>query len=429
MPVFQFIGSIIVDVKQYMQQLGQQARAAGREISKAESGRKNNALLKIAEAIATGSAEIASENRKDLEAGKQNGMDPASLDRLELTPARIQAMIEGLKQVAALPDPVGEITNLNYQPSGIQVGQMRVPLGVIGIIYESRPNVTVDAAALCLKSGNACILRGGSESIHSNRAIAVCIASGLAKAGLPQQAVQVVETTDRAAVGELITMKDYVDVIVPRGGKSLIERISGEATIPVIKHLDGICHVYIDSKADIDKAVAIAMNAKTHRYGVCNAMETLLVAESIAATVLPILAEQYTAKNVELRGCLKTCSLIKNAVRATEEDWHTEYLAPILAIKIVADIDEAIAHINHYSSAHTEAIVTEDYTLARRFLREVDSSSVMVNASTRFADGFEYGLGAEIGISTDKLHARGPVGLHGLTSLKFIVLGDGHIRQ
>ncbi|TCV85447.1 MULTISPECIES: glutamate-5-semialdehyde dehydrogenase [Methylomonas] len=412
-----------------MQQLGQQARAAGREISKAESGRKNNALLKIAEAIAAGSAEIASENRKDLEAGKQNGMDPASLDRLELTPARIQAMIEGLKQVAALPDPVGEITNLNYQPSGIQVGQMRVPLGVIGIIYESRPNVTVDAAALCLKSGNACILRGGSESIYSNRAIAAAIASGLAEAGLPQQAVQVVETTDRAAVGELITMKDYVDVIVPRGGKSLIERISAEATIPVIKHLDGICHVYIDGKADIDKAVAIAMNAKTHRYGVCNAMETLLVAESIAATVLPILAEQYTAKNVELRGCLKTCSLIKNAVRATEEDWHTEYLAPILAIKIVADIDEAIAHINHYSSAHTEAIVTEDYTLARRFLREVDSSSVMVNASTRFADGFEYGLGAEIGISTDKLHARGPVGLHGLTSLKFIVLGDGHIRQ
>ncbi len=418
-----------MDVKQYMQQLGQQARAAGREISKAESGRKNDALLKIAEAIAAGSAEIAGENRKDLEAGKQNGMDAASLDRLELTPARIQAMIEGLKQVAALPDPVGEITNLNYRPSGIQVGQMRVPLGVIGIIYESRPNVTVDAAALCLKSGNACILRGGSESIHSNRAIAVCIASGLAEAGLPQQAVQVVETTDRAAVGELITMKDYVDVIVPRGGKSLIERISAEATIPVIKHLDGICHVYIDGKADIDKAVAIAMNAKTHRYGVCNAMETLLVAESIAATVLPILAEQYTAKNVELRGCLKTCSLIKNAVRATEEDWHTEYLAPILAIKIVADIDEAIVHINTYSSAHTEAIVTEDYTLARRFLREVDSSSVMVNASTRFADGFEYGLGAEIGISTDKLHARGPVGLHGLTSLKYIVLGDGHIRQ
>ncbi|WKJ92669.1 glutamate-5-semialdehyde dehydrogenase [Methylomonas montana] len=412
-----------------MQQLGQQARQAGREISKADSGRKNDALLKIAEAIAAGSTELAVENRKDLQAGQDSGMDSASLDRLELTPARIEAMIEGLKQVAALPDPVGEISNLSYRPSGIQVGQMRVPLGVIGIIYESRPNVTVDAAALCLKAGNACILRGGSESIHSNRAIAACIAKGLAKAGLPQQAVQVVETTDRAAVGKLITMKEFVDVIVPRGGKSLIERISAEATIPVIKHLDGICHVYIDGKADLDKAVAIAMNAKTHRYGVCNAMETLLVAESIAAKVLPILAEQYAAKGVELRGCLKTCSLIPNAVRATEEDWHTEYLAPILAIKIVADMDEAIVHINQYSSAHTEAIVTEDYSLARRFLREVDSSSVMVNASTRFADGFEYGLGAEIGISTDKLHARGPVGLHGLTSLKFIVLGDGHIRQ
>jgi len=422
-------GSQAVDINTYMQQLGQQARQAGREISKADSGRKNDALLKIAEAIAAGSTELAVENRKDLQAGQDSGMDSASLDRLELTPARIEAMIEGLKQVAALPDPVGEISNLSYRPSGIQVGQMRVPLGVIGIIYESRPNVTVDAAALCLKAGNACILRGGSESIHSNRAIAACIAKGLAEAGLPQQAVQVVETTDRAAVGKLITMKEFVDVIVPRGGKSLIERISAEATIPVIKHLDGICHVYIDGKADLDKSVAIAMNAKTHRYGVCNAMETLLVAESVAPKVLPILAEQYTAKGVELRGCLKTCSLIPNAVRATEEDWHTEYLAPILAIKIVADIDEAIAHINQYSSAHTEAIVTEDYSLARRFLREVDSSSVMVNASTRFADGFEYGLGAEIGISTDKLHARGPVGLHGLTSLKFIVLGDGHIRQ
>jgi glutamate-5-semialdehyde dehydrogenase len=419
----------MMDVKHYMQQLGRQARQAGREISKADSGRKNLALLKIADAIAANSAQLAEENRKDLDAGKANGLDAASLDRLELTPARIAAMIEGLKQVAALPDLVGEISNLNYRPSGIQVGQMRVPLGVIGIIYESRPNVTVDAAALCLKAGNACILRGGSESIHSNRAIAACISQGLADAGLPQQAVQVVETTDRAAVGELITMKEFVDVIVPRGGKSLIERISGEATIPVIKHLDGICHVYIDGKADIDKAVAIAMNAKTHRYGVCNAMETLLVAESIAARILPILAEQYAVKGVELRGCLKTCSLIPAAIRATEEDWHTEYLAPILAIKIVADMDEAIAHINNYSSAHTEAIVTEDYTLARRFLREVDSSSVMVNASTRFADGFEYGLGAEIGISTDKLHARGPVGLHGLTSLKFIVLGDGQIRQ
>ena len=418
-----------MDIKQYMQQLGQQARQAGRAISKAETSQKNRALLSIAEVIAAGSADLVIENQKDLQAAKDNGMDAASLDRLQLTPARIEAMIEGLKQVAALPDPVGEISGLSYRPSGIQVGQMRVPLGVIGIIYESRPNVTIDAAALCLKAGNACILRGGSESIHSNRAIAACIAQGLAAADLPQQAVQVVETTDRAAVGELITLKEFVDVIVPRGGKSLIERISAEATIPVIKHLDGICHVYIDAKADIEKAVAIAVNAKTHRYGVCNAMETLLVSEAIAGQVLPILAEKYREKAVELRGCLKTCSLIPDCVRAKEEDWQTEYLAPILSIKVVAGIDEAIAHINQYSSAHTESIVTEDYTLARRFLREVDSSSVMVNASTRFADGFEYGLGAEIGISTDKLHARGPVGLHGLTSLKFIVLGDGHIRQ
>ncbi|MEY4210462.1 MAG: hypothetical protein RLZ92_842 [Pseudomonadota bacterium] len=418
-----------MDIKQYMQQLGQQAKQAGRAISKAETSQKNRALLSIAKAISASSFELMVENQKDLQAAKDNGMDAASLDRLQLTSARIEAMIEGLEQVAALPDPVGEISGLNYRPSGIQVGQMRVPLGVIGIIYESRPNVTIDAAALCLKAGNACILRGGSESIHSNRAIAACIAQGLAAADLPQQAVQVVEITDRAAVGELITLKEFVDVIVPRGGKSLIERISAEATIPVIKHLDGICHVYIDAKADIEKAVAIAVNAKTHRYGVCNAMETLLVSEAIAGQVLPILAEKYREKAVELRGCLKTCSLIPDCVRATEEDWQTEYLAPILSIKIVADIDEAIAHINQYGSAHTESIVTEDYTLARRFLREVDSSSVMVNASTRFADGFEYGLGAEIGISTDKLHARGPVGLHGLTSLKFIVLGDGHIRQ
>ncbi|MDT4329637.1 glutamate-5-semialdehyde dehydrogenase [Methylomonas sp. MV1] len=419
----------IVDVTRYMQQLGKQARQAGREISKADTGRKNLALVKIAEALAANADTLIAENAKDLQAGQANGLDAASLDRLDLTPARIEKMVEGLTQIAALPDPVGEITNLSYRPTGIQVGQMRVPLGVIGIIYESRPNVTVDAAALCLKAGNACILRGGSEAIHSNRAIAACIAQGLAEAGLPQQAVQVVETTDRAAVGALVTMKEFVDVIVPRGGKSLIERISAEATIPVIKHLDGICHVYIDVKADLDKAVAIALNAKTHRYGVCNAMETLLVAESVAGAVLPILAEQYAAKGVELRGCLKTCSLIPGAVRASETDWHTEYLAPILSIKIVSGIDEAIDHINTYSSAHTEAIVTEDFTLARRFLREVDSSSVMVNASTRFADGFEYGLGAEIGISTDKLHARGPVGLHGLTSLKYIVLGDGHIRQ
>ncbi|MGZ4956720.1 MAG: glutamate-5-semialdehyde dehydrogenase [Methylobacter sp.] len=418
-----------VDIKEYMQTLGRQARKAGREISRTESGKKNLALLKIAEAIENSHELLIAENRKDLEAGKSNGLDAALLDRLELKSSGIQAMVEGLKQVAALPDPVGEISDLSYRPSGIQVGQMRVPLGVIGIIYESRPNVTVDAAALCLKSGNACILRGGSEAIHSNQAIAACISQGLEAAGLPVEAIQIVATADRAAVGELITMDQYVDVIVPRGGKSLIERISKDATIPVIKHLDGICHVYIDDKADIDKAIKIAVNAKTHRYGVCNAMETLLVAESIAAKVLPLLAEQYSAKGVELRGCLKTCSLIPNCIRATEEDWNTEYLAPILSIRIVDGIDQAMEHINQHSSGHTEAIVTEDYTLARRFLREVDSSSVMVNASTRFADGFEYGLGAEIGISTDKLHARGPVGLKGLTSLKYIVLGDGHIRQ
>ncbi len=418
-----------MDIKAYMQSLGLQARKAGREISRADSGKKNQALLKIAEALETNQALLISENQKDLDAGQQNGLDAASLDRLAITPKGVQSMIEGLKQVAALPDPVGEISDLNYRPSGIQVGQMRVPLGVIGIIYESRPNVTVDAAALCLKSGNACILRGGSEAIHSNQAIAACITQGLEAAGLPVEAVQIVATPDRDAVGELITMKEYVDVIVPRGGKSLIARISKDATIPVIKHLDGICHVYIDDKADIDKAIKIAINAKTHRYGVCNAMETLLVAEGIAAKVLPLLADIYLEKGVELRGCLKTASLIPHCTRATEEDWHTEYLAPILSIKIVHDIDEAIQHIGKYSSSHTEAIVTEDYTRARRFLREVDSSSVIVNASTRFADGFEYGLGAEIGISTDKLHARGPVGLKGLTSLKFIVLGDGHIRQ
>ncbi|TAL45226.1 MAG: glutamate-5-semialdehyde dehydrogenase [Methylovulum sp.] len=418
-----------MDIKDYMQDLGLKARTAGREISRTESGKKNLALLEIAKAIDSNRELLALENQKDLAAGKQNGLDAAALDRLALTPKAIETMIEGLKQVAALPDPVGEITDLSYRPSGIQVGQMRVPLGVIGIIYESRPNVTVDAAALCLKSGNACILRGGSEAIHSNQAIAACITQGLEAAGLPVSAVQVVATADRAAVGELITMKQYVDVIVPRGGKSLIERISKEASIPVIKHLDGICHVYIDDSADIDKAVAIAVNAKTHRYGVCNAMETLLIAENIAVRVLPLLAKIYLGKGVELRGCLKTCSLIPECIRATEQDWHTEYLAPILSIRIVDGIDEAMAHINHYSSQHTEAIVTENYTLARRFLREIDSSSVMVNASTRFADGFEYGLGAEIGISTDKLHARGPVGLKGLTSLKFIVLGDGHIRQ
>ncbi len=418
-----------MNIETYMAQLGRNARQASREMSRAETGRKNQALINIAEALQANRETLQAENRKDLENGKNNGLDSALLDRLELKNTTIDSMIDGLKQVAALADPVGSMTDLNYRPSGIQVGQMRVPLGVIGIIYESRPNVTVDAAALCLKSGNSCILRGGSEAIHSNQAIAACVTEGLKQAGLPEAAVQVVETTDREAVGALITMDQYVDVIVPRGGKGLIERISRDATIAVIKHLDGICHVYIDNDADVDKAINIALNAKTHRYGVCNAMETLLVGETIAARVLPSLAQQYREKGVELRGCLKTCSLVPDCIRATEDDWKTEYLAPILSIRIVSGIDEAIEHINQYSSAHTESIVTENYTLARRFLREVDSSSVMVNASTRFADGYEYGLGAEIGISTDKLHARGPVGLHGLTTLKYVVLGDGHIRQ
>ncbi|MEY4768913.1 MAG: hypothetical protein RL637_1552 [Pseudomonadota bacterium] len=416
-------------IKAYMHTLGQQARLASRVIGSAATQQKNQALLAIAEVIEQQRSAITLANQQDLTLAQNNGLDAASLDRLTLTPARISAMVEGLKQVAALPDPVGEISQLRYRPTGIQVGQMRVPLGVIGIIYESRPNVTIDAAALCLKAGNACILRGGSESLHSNQAIANCINQGLQTVALPTETVQIVATTDRAAVGELITLKQFVDVIVPRGGKSLIERISQEATIPVIKHLDGNCHVYIDTEADIAKAIKIALNAKTHRYGVCNAMETLLVSESIAEKILPLLANEYQKFGVELRGCFKTCQLIPNAILATETDWFTEYLAPILAIKIVKSIDDAIEHINHYGSAHTDSIVTENYTLARRFLREVDSSSVMVNASTRFADGFEYGLGAEIGISTDKLHARGPVGLEGLTTLKFIVLGDGHIRQ
>ncbi|VUD53174.1 Gamma-glutamyl phosphate reductase [Thalassocella blandensis] len=419
---------IMTSVKEYMQTLGQQARAASRAMLSANTGMKNNALLAIAEAIDTARDEITRENARDLEQGRAVGLDAALLDRLELTPARIDGMIEGLQQVAALPDPCGEITDLKYRPSGIQVGKMRVPLGVVGIIYESRPNVTIDAASLCLKSGNATILRGGKEAIHSNQAIAKCIEQGLVKAGLHPQAVQVIETTDREAVGELITMPQYVDVIVPRGGKGLIERISQDAKVSVIKHLDGICHVYIDAKADLDKAFNIALNSKTHRYGVCNAMETLLVAEPVASQILPRLAQAYADKQVELRGCSKTRAII-TANEASEEDWSTEYLAPVLSIKVVADIDEAITHINQYSSQHTESIVTEDYTLARRFLAEVDSSSVMVNASTRFADGFEYGLGAEIGISTDKIHARGPVGLEGLTSQKWVVLGDGHIRQ
>ena len=417
-----------MNIKEYINELGQKARIAGREISKAESGKKNLALLKIADQIENNRDLLIQENQKDLAAGRQNDLEAALLDRLELTSGRIDAMIEGLKQVAALPDPIGDISELSYRPSGIQVGKMRVPLGVIGIIYESRPNVTIDAAALCLKSGNACILRGGSEAIHSNQAIANCIYKGLQEAEMSVDTVQVVKTTDREAVKELITMDQNVDVIIPRGGKGLIERISKQATVPVIKHLDGICHVYIDGKADIEKAVDIAFNAKTQRYGVCNTMETLLVDESIAPKVLPLLANKYQKENVELRGCLKTCSLIPGCKRAADEDWQTEYLAPVLSIRIVSGLDEAIEHINQYSSAHTEAIVTEDYSRARRFLREVDSSSVMVNASTRFADGFEYGLGAEIGISTDKLHARGPVGLEGLTSVKYIVLGDGHIR-
>lgn len=418
----------VLAVKAYMTELGRNARAAARVVASASTGVKNQALLAIADALNNARDTLAIENRKDLEAGEANGLDAAILDRLALKPSTIDGMIEGLRQVAALADPCGAITDLNYRPTGIQVGKMRVPLGVVGIIYESRPNVTIDAASLCLKSGNAAILRGGSESIHSNRAIAQCLQTGLKAAGLPANVVQVVETTDRAAVGELITMAEYVDVIVPRGGKSLIERVSREAKVPVIKHLDGICHVFIDSKADLDKAFAIALNAKTHRYGVCNAMETLLVDEAVAADILPRLAAAYGEKQVELRGCEKTLKLI-NANPATEEDWATEYLAPILAIKIVSGLDEAIDHIARYSSQHTDAIVTEDFTRARRFINEVDSSSVMVNASTRFADGFEYGLGAEIGISTDKIHARGPVGLEGLTSQKWIVLGDGHIRQ
>ena len=416
-------------IKQQMQTLGQQARAASRVMAAADTHAKNAALMGALAAIDSTRDELVAANARDLKAGQDKGLEPAMLDRLQLTPARIDTMLEGLRQVAALADPIGEITDMRYRPSGIQVGRMRVPLGVIGIIYESRPNVTVEAASLCLKSGNATILRGGSEAIHSNQAIADCIRQGLASAGLPATAVQLVATTDRAAVGEMITMPEYVDVIVPRGGKGLIERISRDARVPVIKHLDGICHVYIDDGADMTKAVNIALNAKTHRYGVCNAMETLLVAESMAETVLPKLEQVYSDYGVELRGCDKTRAILPSAEAASEEDWRTEYLGPILAIKVVADIDEAIAHINTYGSQHTDTIVTEDYSRGRHFLREVDSSSVMINASPRFADGFEYGLGAEIGISTDKIHARGPVGLEGLTSQKYVVLGDGHIRK
>ncbi|MBI5658328.1 MAG: glutamate-5-semialdehyde dehydrogenase [Nitrosomonadales bacterium] len=416
------------NIKAYMQQTGQQARAASRVMAQAGTNAKNRTLEFIAQAIADSAGWLIAENARDVATARANGLDSASVDRLTLTEKTIRSMAEGLRQIAQLPDPIGEISDLKYRPSGIRVGRMRVPLGVIGIIYESRPNVTADAAGLCLKSGNAAILRGGSEAIHSNQAIAACVHTGLRAAGLPETAVQVIATPDRAAVGELITMREYVDVIVPRGGKSLIARIAEEARIPVIKHLDGICHVYIDDEADLGKAIHIADNAKTQRYGVCNAMETLLVAQSVAAKVLPPLCRIYLDKGVELRGDEASRKLVAEMKAATEEDWRTEYLAPILSVRVVAGLDEAIAHINTYGSQHTDTIVTENYSKAMRFLREVDSSSVMVNASTRFADGFEYGLGAEIGISTDKIHARGPVGLEGLTSQKFIVLGSGQIR-
>ena len=416
-------------IDSYMTAVGQRARAASRIVGRAETRAKDAALLAIAAALETAEESLLAENRKDMDAGRASGLEPALLDRLEITSKGVKAMAQGLREVAAQFDPIGEITDLKYRPSGIQVGKMRVPLGVIGIIYESRPNVTADAAALCLKAGNAAILRGGSDALHTNRAIAGCIQQGLAAAGLPGDAVQVIDTADRAAVGALIRMSEYVDVIVPRGGKGLIERISQEARVPVIKHLDGVCHVYIDDRADLDKAVTVAYNAKTQRYGTCNTLETLLVAEGVAAQILPVLGKMYQDAGVELRGCPRTCEWLPGIIQAAEDDWYAEYLAPILAIRVVKDMDDAMAHIATYGSAHTDAIVTEDYSRARRFLREVDSSSVMVNASTRFADGGEYGLGAEIGISTDKLHARGPVGVEGLTTLKFVVLGDGHIRQ
>jgi glutamate-5-semialdehyde dehydrogenase len=417
-----------MDVPTYMHGVGREARSASRLIAKADTATKNHALERIAQAIERTAQTLIEANARDVEAARSKGLDSAAIDRLTLTEKAVFAMADGLTQIAKLPDPVGEIMNMRYRPSGIQVGQMRVPLGVIGIIYESRPNVTADAAALCLKSGNAAILRGGSEAIHSNQAIAACVHEGLKAAGLPESVVQVIETTDRAAVGELITMQDYVDVIVPRGGKSLIERLQRESRIPMIKHLHGVCHVYIDDRADIDKAIRIADNAKTQRLGTCNTMETLLVARGIAKQVLAPLAKIYLEKGMELRGDDASRAIVPQMKAATEEDWYTEYLDAILAVRIVEGLDEAIDHIATYGSQHTDAIVTEDLTRARRFLREVDSSSVMVNASTRFADGYEYGLGAEIGISTDKIHARGPVGLEGLTSLKWVVMGDGHIR-
>ena len=415
-----------LNIKLYMQELGRNASAAATAMARADTKTKNAALLTIAERILAQQTAILGANAEDTKAG--TNLDPALKDRLELNARRVQAMADGLREVAALVDPIGEITDLRYRPSGIQVGSMRVPLGVVGIIYESRPNVTADAAALCLKAGNAVILRGGSEAIRSNKAIAACIHEGLDAAGLPRAAVQIVETTDRAAVGELVAMKEYVDLIVPRGGKGLIEVVSSEARIPVLKHLDGVCHVYIDDRADVDKAVKVAFNAKCQRYGTCNTMETLLVHERVAKSIFAQLIPLYEREKVELRGCDKTCQLVPSAKPATEEDWRTEYLAPILSIRVINGLDEAIDHIRRYGSAHTDSIMTEEVSRARRFLTEVDSSSVMVNASTRFADGFEYGLGAEIGISTDKFHARGPVGLEGLTTKKWIVIGDGHIR-
>ncbi|MBT5700658.1 MAG: glutamate-5-semialdehyde dehydrogenase [Gammaproteobacteria bacterium] len=416
----------------YMRTLGAEARKAAVQICRASTETKNEALLAIGEAILAKRSALMFANEQDLESGRKNGLSDPMLDRLTFTAERFETMVEGLRQVAALKDPVGEITEMSYQPSGLQIGKMRTPLGVIGIIFESRPNVTIDAASLCLKSGNAAILRGGSESIHSNLGLAGCIELGLESVGLPAAVVQVVKDTDRKYVGELITMNEFVDVIVPRGGNSLVGRITSEATIPVIKHLDGICHVYIDKDADLEKAYAIAINAKTHRYAVCNAMETLLVSADVAADILPRLAAGYQEHGVELRGCDKTISIIGSKAQissAKDSDWREEYLAPILSIRTMDSVEDAVMHINHYGSKHTDAIVTENYTTARQFLREVDSSSVMVNASTRFSDGFEYGLGAEVGISTDKLHARGPVGLEGLTSQKYVVFGDGQIRQ
>ncbi len=417
-----------LDLPAYMRDVGERARAAARVLARAGTQTKNAALDAIAAALVRDTERLLAANAHDVTGARATGNDAAFIDRLTLKLSTIHAMADGVRQIASLPDPVGEITDLKYRPTGIQVGRMRVPLGVVGIVYESRPNVTVDAAALCLKSGNACILRGGSEALHSNQAIAASVHEGLRDAGLPDDTVQLVGTSDRAAVGLLVTMHKYVDVLVPRGGKSLIQRVSDEATVPVIKHLDGVCHVFIDEHADAEMAIRIADNAKTQRYSPCNTMETLLVHAKIAAQVLPPLAKIYADKGVELRGDVTARAIVPRMKIATEHDWYTEYLGPILAVRVVPSLDDAIDHIARYGSQHTDAIVTEDYSNAMRFLREVDSSSVMVNASTRFADGFEYGLGAEIGISTNKLHARGPVGLEGLTSQKWIVLGSGQVR-